>query len=74
MLEGPLAALPRRLVDKAYALRNEGPKKRVYKLNSTGGTGREAGGIVLRRGTEFEYQRESGARLWGDGAKEAGGE
>lgn len=58
VLQGGLAVLPRRPVDGAYALRNEGEQKRVYKLNAVGGVGREVGGIVLRRNKDdFEFQR-----------------
>ncbi|KAI5475262.1 hypothetical protein MNV49_001675 [Pseudohyphozyma bogoriensis] len=57
VLEGPLAALPRRPTDQSYALRNSGDKKKVYKLNAVGAPGREAVGVVVRRGKEFEYQR-----------------
>ncbi|KAL8276162.1 hypothetical protein RQP46_011420 [Phenoliferia psychrophenolica] len=58
VLQGSLAVLPRRPTDGAYALRNEGDKQRVYKLNSVGGPGREGGGVVVRLGKDqFEFQR-----------------
>ena len=61
VLEGSIEALPRRPVDNCYALRNEGEGKREYKLNAVGGTGVEAGGILLRREGTYEYQRELSA-------------
>ena len=59
VLQGALAVLPRRPSDGAYALRNDGEAKRVYKLNAVGGPGREDGGVVMRTGKDqFEFQRE----------------
>ncbi|KAM0745787.1 hypothetical protein T439DRAFT_330327 [Meredithblackwellia eburnea MCA 4105] len=50
----PLHSLPRRPMDGAYALRNEGEKKPVYKLNTVG-----KDGVVVRRevGQGFEFRR-----------------
>ncbi|ORY80680.1 hypothetical protein BCR35DRAFT_304225 [Leucosporidium creatinivorum] len=53
-----LTSLPRRPTDGAYTLRNTGENKTVYKLNAgplPDGKGSE--GVLVRRGTEFEYQR-----------------
>lgn len=53
-----LHSLPRRPTDGAYTLLNKGENRTVYKLNAgplPDGKGSE--GVLVRRGTEFEYQR-----------------
>lgn len=58
MAQTLLSALPRRPTDGAYTLLNSGATKTVYKLNAgplPEGKGSE--GVLVRRGTEFEYQR-----------------
>lgn len=54
-----IEALPRRPTDNAYALRNKGDNKVVYKLNAAPlpNDEKNAAGVLVRRGTEFEYQR-----------------
>ncbi len=60
VLNTTLSALPVRPTDGSLGLRNTGASKRVYKLNTElSAVASEAGGVLVRRGEEFEYQRQS---------------